>query len=145
MSWRPAPMEKSSFFPNRIFLISRFWRSGFEVTLIAPPNGRFPTSVLNRSSMYNMTMLTAGWPLFTQEEHSMERTATAVWSGELRNGKGSLSTQSGALSDTPYSFITRFENGKGTNPEELIAAAHAGCFTMALSAQLGPMQFPAQP
>ena len=54
---------------------------------------------------------------------------------------GTISTQSGVLSDAPYSFVTRFENGKGTNPEELIAAAHAGCFTMALSAQLGTMNF----
>jgi osmotically inducible protein OsmC len=71
----------------------------------------------------------------------MERAATAVWVGALKDGKGSISTQSGVLSDAPYSFVTRFENGKGTNPEELIAAAHAGCFTMALSAQLGTMNF----
>src|ERR1700721_420269 len=69
----------------------------------------------------------------------MERTASAVWNGSLKEGKGTITTQSGILSDSPYSFITRFENGKGTNPEELIAAAHAGCFTMALSAQLGTM------
>ena len=67
----------------------------------------------------------------------MERTASAVWNGGLRDGKGGISTQSGVLKDTQYSFSTRFENGIGTNPEELIAAAHAGCFTMALSAQLG--------
>ena len=67
----------------------------------------------------------------------MERTASAAWTGGLKDGKGSLSTQSGVLSDTPYGFSTRFENEQGTNPEELIAAAHAGCFTMALSAQLG--------
>jgi osmotically inducible protein OsmC len=71
----------------------------------------------------------------------MERTATAVWNGSLKDGKGSISTQSPILADAPYSFITRFENGKGTNPEELIAAAHAGCFTMALSAQLGGANF----
>ena len=69
----------------------------------------------------------------------MQRTASAVWNGALKDGKGSISTQSGTLSDAPYSFVTRFENQKGTNPEELIAAAHAGCFTMALSAQLGTM------
>ena len=74
----------------------------------------------------------------------MQRTASAVWSGALKDGKGSISTQSGILSDTPYSFGTRFESGKGTNPEELIAAAHAGCFTMALSAQLGTMNFTPQ-
>jgi lipoyl-dependent peroxiredoxin len=66
----------------------------------------------------------------------MERTASAIWHGGLKDGKGSISTQSTVLKDTQYSFSTRFENGVGTNPEELIAAAHAGCFTMALSAQL---------
>jgi lipoyl-dependent peroxiredoxin len=74
----------------------------------------------------------------------MERTASAVWNGSLKEGKGKITTQSGILSDAPYSFVTRFENGKGTNPEELIAAAHAGCFTMALSAQLGTMNFTPQ-
>jgi osmotically inducible protein OsmC len=69
----------------------------------------------------------------------MQRTATAVWTGALKDGKGAISVESGVLTDAPYSFVTRFENGKGTNPEELIAAAHAGCFTMALSAQLGTM------
>ncbi|MGB8889654.1 MAG: OsmC family protein [Candidatus Korobacteraceae bacterium] len=67
----------------------------------------------------------------------MQRTASARWSGGLKDGKGTISTQSGVLKQTQYSFSTRFENGIGTNPEELIAAAHAGCFTMALSAQLG--------
>jgi osmotically inducible protein OsmC len=71
----------------------------------------------------------------------MERTASAVWNGSLKEGKGTITTQSSVLSEAPYSFVTRFENGKGTNPEELIAAAHAGCFTMALSAQLGTMNF----
>ena len=67
----------------------------------------------------------------------MKRTASAVWQGNLKEGKGTVSTESGVLSQTPYSFSTRFENGIGTNPEELIAAAHAGCFSMALSAELG--------
>jgi lipoyl-dependent peroxiredoxin len=67
----------------------------------------------------------------------MVRKASAVWKGSLKEGKGAISSESGVLSNTPYSFSTRFENAKGTNPEELIAAAHAGCFTMALSAQLG--------
>lgn len=67
----------------------------------------------------------------------MKRQATAEWRGDLKTGKGSLTTDSGALSKAPYSFTTRFEGEKGTNPEELIAAAHAGCFTMALSAELG--------
>jgi osmotically inducible protein OsmC len=67
----------------------------------------------------------------------MQRTASAHWTGGLKDGKGAISTQSGVLSNTQYSFSARFENGIGTNPEELIAAAHAGCFTMALSAELG--------
>lgn len=67
----------------------------------------------------------------------MQRKATAIWQGNLNQGKGTLSTESGVLKQTPYSFSTRFENGQGTNPEELLAAAHAGCFTMALSAELG--------
>jgi lipoyl-dependent peroxiredoxin len=66
----------------------------------------------------------------------MKRSASAVWKGGLKDGKGTISTQSGVLADTQYSFSTRFEEGKGTNPEELVAAAHAGCFSMALSAQL---------
>ncbi len=67
----------------------------------------------------------------------MKRNAKAVWQGGLKDGKGTISTDSGVLSDTQYSFSTRFEDGIGTNPEELIAAAHAGCFSMALSGQLG--------
>lgn len=67
----------------------------------------------------------------------MKRTASAQWDGDLKTGKGTLSTGSGTLGNTPYSFAARFESGKGTNPEELLAAAHAGCFTMALSAELG--------
>jgi lipoyl-dependent peroxiredoxin len=67
----------------------------------------------------------------------MKRKASAVWEGGLRDGRGAISTDSGVLKDTQYSFSTRFENGIGTNPEELIAAAHAGCFSMALSAELG--------
>ena len=66
----------------------------------------------------------------------MQRRGSAHWSGGLKSGKGTVSTQSGVLNQTQYSFSTRFENGVGTNPEELIAAAHAGCFSMALSAQL---------
>lgn len=67
----------------------------------------------------------------------MQRKASAVWQGGLKDGKGTLSADSGILKETPYSFATRFEGTPGTNPEELLAAAHAGCFTMALSAQLG--------
>jgi lipoyl-dependent peroxiredoxin len=67
----------------------------------------------------------------------MKRKASARWQGGLKDGKGSVSTDSGVLSNTAYSFSTRFENGIGTNPEELIAAAHAACFSMALSGQLG--------
>jgi lipoyl-dependent peroxiredoxin len=67
----------------------------------------------------------------------MKRNASAVWQGSLKQGGGTLSSASGVLNETPYSFSTRFENGPGTNPEELIAAAHAGCFSMAFSAALG--------
>src|SRR4051812_48843486 len=67
----------------------------------------------------------------------MKRKASAVWNGGLKDGKGTISTDSKVLSNTPYSFTTRFEDAPGTNPEELIAAAHAGCFSMALSAELG--------
>ena len=67
----------------------------------------------------------------------MQREATAVWVGNLREGKGRLTAPSGVLNGTPYTFATRFENNPGTNPEELVAAAHAGCFSMALSGQLG--------
>jgi lipoyl-dependent peroxiredoxin len=66
----------------------------------------------------------------------MKRTAEAKWQGDLKTGTGQISTASGTLASTPYSFHSRFEQGKGTNPEELLAAAHAGCFTMALSNQL---------
>jgi lipoyl-dependent peroxiredoxin len=81
-----------------------------------------------------MSCSTATLPYTT---HTMKRTANAVWHGDLKQGKGIVSTQSGVLSKTQYSFSTRFENGVGTNPEELIAAAHAGCFAMALSHMLG--------
>jgi osmotically inducible protein OsmC len=66
----------------------------------------------------------------------MKRTASAQWRGDLKSGSGTVSTASGVLTNSAYSFQTRFEDGKGTNPEELLAAAHAGCFSMALSAQL---------
>jgi lipoyl-dependent peroxiredoxin len=66
----------------------------------------------------------------------MKRTASAIWHGDLKQGKGTVSTQGGVLKETPYSFHSRFEEGEGTNPEELLAAAHAGCFTMQLSAFL---------
>ena len=74
----------------------------------------------------------------------MKRTASAVWKGDLKQGKGTLSAPGGVLNNTAYSFTSRFENGPGTNPEELIAAAHAGCFTMALSAFLGKAGFTPQ-
>lgn len=74
----------------------------------------------------------------------MKRTASAHWQGDLKSGKGDVSTASGVLSKSQYSFSTRFEEGKGTNPEELLAAAHAGCFTMALSAQLGQANLTAE-
>lgn len=75
----------------------------------------------------------------------MQRSASAQWTGHLKTGKGLLSTESGVLSDNQYSFGSRFQHGNGTNPEELLAAAHAGCFTMALSsAQLEQAGFPAE-
>ena len=74
----------------------------------------------------------------------MQRKASAVWKGGLKDGKGTVSSTSGVLSNTPYSFTTRFEDAPGTNPEELIAAAHAGCFTMAVSGTLGEAGMTAQ-
>jgi osmotically inducible protein OsmC len=74
----------------------------------------------------------------------IKRTGSAIWSGGLKDGKGSISTQSGVMDNVQYGFNTRFEEGPGTNPEELIGAAHAGCFTMALSAQLGEAGMTAQ-
>ncbi|MCX6950942.1 MAG: OsmC family protein [Verrucomicrobia bacterium] len=71
----------------------------------------------------------------------MKRKASAVWRGDLKSGRGTISTESTVLNDAQYSFGTRFENGPGTNPEELIGAAHAGCFSMALSAELGKAGF----
>ncbi len=74
----------------------------------------------------------------------MQKKASAVWCGDLKTGTGSISTETGVLSNAPYGFVSRFEGGAGTNPEELIAAAHAGCFSMALSAQLGNAGLKAQ-
>ena len=74
----------------------------------------------------------------------MKRSASAVWSGGLQDGKGTVSTESGTLSNVPYNFRMRFENEKGTNPEELVAAAHAACFSMALSLFLGQAGMTAQ-
>jgi osmotically inducible protein OsmC len=67
----------------------------------------------------------------------MDRKGSAVWEGSIREGKGTVSTETGTLNNAPYSFTSRFESGAGTNPEELLAAAHAGCFSMAFSGQLG--------
>jgi osmotically inducible protein OsmC len=74
----------------------------------------------------------------------IKRKASAVWQGGLKDGKGTISSESGVLANVPYSFSKRFENEKGTNPEELIGAAHAGCFAMALSGQLGAAGLTAQ-
>lgn len=74
----------------------------------------------------------------------MKRRATAVWNGTIMEGSGDLTTQSGTLNNTPYSFKSRFADGTGTNPEELLAAAHAGCFTMKLSIVLQEKGFPPQ-
>lgn len=75
---------------------------------------------------------------------TIKKSGSAAWSGGIKDGKGSISTASGALKEQPYGFNTRFEDAPGTNPEELIAAAHAGCFTMALSGQLGKAGLSAQ-
>ncbi|MGE8111311.1 OsmC family protein [Pseudomonas sp. NPDC086566] len=74
----------------------------------------------------------------------MKKTASAIWQGGLKDGKGLISTESGALQQNPYGFNTRFEGAPGTNPEELIGAAHAGCFSMALSMMLGEAGFTAE-
>ncbi len=74
----------------------------------------------------------------------INRSASAAWAGGLKDGKGSITTESGALSAYPYGFAARFEGKKGTNPEELLGAAHAGCFTMALSLILGEAKFTAE-
>lgn len=79
--------------------------------------------------------LIPAWNAF--QSHLMKRKASAIWNGGLKDGKGTLTTESGVLDATPYSFSTRFEGEKGTNPEELIGASHAGCFSMALSMILG--------
>src|SRR5690606_29656314 len=85
-----------------------------------------------------------GYPTTSEKEHLMKKTASAVWKGGFKDGKGVISTESGALQNAPYGFNTRFEGAKGTNPEELIGAAHAGCFSMALSVQLGLAQLTAE-
>jgi lipoyl-dependent peroxiredoxin len=76
-------------------------------------------------------------PVPANERKFMKRKASAAWQGDLKSGKGKISTESGTLKETQYSFGTRFENGIGTNPEELVGAAHAGCFSMAFAAELG--------
>jgi lipoyl-dependent peroxiredoxin len=101
------------------------------VTPAEPQNCR--ARPLRKARSSEVTAAQAG----AQQEKTMKRKASAVWQGGLQDGKGSISTDSGVLKETQYSFSTRFENGIGTNPEELIAAAHAGCFSMALSAELG--------
>ncbi len=79
--------------------------------------------------------------LYTSKNKNMKRTATAHWKGDLKAGKGTISTQSTTLNQAQYSFNTRFADGVGTNPEELLGAAHAGCFTMAVSAALTQQGF----
>lgn len=95
--------------------------------------------VVGQADPLNARVSTFVWYVFSHTigYTLMKRKASAVWNGTLKSGNGRISTDSGVLSDTQYSFTTRFEDGNGTNPEELIAAAHAGCFSMALSAQLG--------
>src|SRR6516165_387277 len=99
-------------------------------------NGRSHVTRL-RPARSNSSEYLSGRQEADEKEKSMQRKASAVWQGDLKSGKGDISTDSGTLKNTQYSFSSRFESGVGTNPEELLAAAHAGCFTMALSAQLG--------
>jgi len=94
----------------------------------------FRTRTRTAASVYNGIR---GFVSIGKENVIMQRKASAVWKGGLKDGKGAISAPGGVLNNTPYSFTSRFENAPGTNPEELIAAAHAGCFSMALSAQLG--------
>ena len=95
---------------------------------------RFPALVTEETdSVYNGLATLSKY----LKENVMQRKASAVWKGGLKDGKGTMSAPGGVLNNAAYSFTTRFENAPGTNPEELIAAAHAGCFSMALSAQLG--------
>src|SRR5438105_13983634 len=85
-------------------------------------------------------------PIVTPEDATMKikRRGSATWQGGIKDGKGTLSTESGALNGYPYGFASRFEGQRGSNPEELLAAAHAGCFTMALSLILGEAKFTAE-
>jgi lipoyl-dependent peroxiredoxin len=105
------------------------------------PSFLFPHS--NNQRLRGMTRTSSavynGWAFqeIISKEKTMQRKASAVWKGGLKDGKGTISAPGGVLNNSQYSFTSRFENGPGTNPEELIAAAHAGCFSMALSAQLG--------
>ncbi|QWT21974.1 OsmC family protein [Bacillus sp. NP157] len=75
--------------------------------------------------------------IHNQQEKTMQKWGKAVWTGNIKEGKGLISTQTGVLKDAPYGFASRFEDGPGSNPEELLGAAHASCFTMALSLMLG--------
>src|SRR5215212_6990902 len=127
------------------------------VELLGSPGSRSPTSAaVSSPSRYRTSMIsrsrfvkffTGAKKLTARLRYSapmnIKRNASAQWNGGLKDGKGSISTASGVLQDTQYSFGTRFENGAGTNPEELIAAAHAGCFSMALSAGLEKAGHPA--
>src|SRR6188768_3177532 len=110
-------------------------------TMRARPAMRRGDSMRQTASIARLVSVTVS-PIITFRSRvirrgHMKRKGSAVWQGGLKDGKGTVSTDSGVLSNTQYSFSTRFEDGKGTNPEELIAAAHASCFSMALSGQLG--------
>src|SRR5580765_2044902 len=108
-------------------------RARVPLSLFAPPPWRKAAAGLHSRSH----------KIDPHQETTMQRKASARWQGTVKEGAGTLSTQSGTLRDTPYSFVARFGDGKGTNPEELIAAAHAGCFTMALSFMLNNAGFTA--
>jgi lipoyl-dependent peroxiredoxin len=107
--------------------------------------GTFQETIASKQKAGRQRLKSAGRKFYRrQERYKMDRSASAVWQGGLKDGHGVISTQSGTLHEAQYSFSTRFENGVGTNPEELIAAAHAGCFTMALSGQLTSVEYPPQ-
>ena len=127
-------------------------RQGIDAFVEAPPRKALGVSMASPSYSLSVRSFSKLWEpgpdpslairvrlghSLIEGSEGMKRTASAVWRGDLKTGEGSLSTESTVLEDAQYSFSTRFENGIGTNPEELLAAAHAACFAMAVSSQLG--------
>jgi osmotically inducible protein OsmC len=122
------------------------WATWPKSALIGIRSRRSTSSLRQYTLLYRWRIEFSAFKSIEQCKRSgiMQRKASAVWQGGLKDGKGTISTDSGVLKQTQYSFSARFENGVGTNPEELLDAAHAGCFTMALSAQLGGAGMTAQ-